>query len=368
MHGDRTIALALGCLCACSSPDAAPASVAVSTGSPSAMTSSASSAEEPLESGPRAPASVAPIAASAHPPRCTDRTRSPSDGQRELLVDRGSTRERWLIGERSPLQGRLISESLDVAGNVVAALELRIEHKQAMRDAETSYRFDKQRRLVGVGRDGAEYLRLLAWDGQIPEGFQSLMDPAPFGFEPDIMEPLDLLLTELDAHHHEVTRLTAGASHVWSAFSHTGVEISFDAGRPILWCHSPVSRTTLCAYEWFDTRLAKVRCAVGNDTNPPEEGLPPGTERYTWTFRWEQDKLLGVSYDGAAGPYDVTVESDDRGRITALLSPEERLTLTRDSQGRIVRAETVTGKRRRATITRYECPVHLPTVPPLAPP
>lgn len=283
-------------------------------------------------------------------------------------MDRGSTRERWLIAEKFPPEGRLISESVDVAGNVLSTLELRIEPNRATRETELSYQFDKQHRLVGVDRDGAQWLRLLAWDGDIPDGFQSPMNPAPFGFEPDSMDPLELLLSELEAHRHEVSRVTLGSSRVWSSFSHTGVEISFDRGRPALWNHSSPSRTTLCAYEWSDTRLAKVRCASGNDSDPPEEGLPPGTEQYAWTFRWEQNRLVAVAYDGAAGPYHVTVDSDARGRITALVAGPTRLTLTRDAQGRTVREETLAGKHRHATITRYECPSQLPTVPPLAAP
>ena len=390
VHGPRALLCATLLACSCSSadgPSAAPAGPSVvltvsatesappssvMPSSAAAVASVASPEDQDAEREVNVPAAIPAVAAQRHEARCTETRSVPSSsGTHSLLVDRGDSRERWYLSDSSPGEGSLERESIDVGGSVFLRREFQFTSLAASLRSEWTQHFDAKRRLVGVELDGQRWLQILAWDGEVPDGFQSLVDQAPFGFDAMVAEDLTQLFTELEARHHQIAVLTSGTSKVWSAYGHAGVQIHFDRGRPSLWDYSPVSRTVLCAYEWSGTRLTKVRCAEGNDTDPPPEGLPPGSEDFSWTLHWEGSRLAGLSHRGRAGALDVRVKLDAKGRIVELSNAKEqrRLVITRDPEGRVVREEAwLQGNNHATTTTRYSCPAVLPKLPPLAPP
>ena len=371
--------------CACSSADGSSAAVAparfiappVSASetvlpSSAALPSGVSSEDATAEREPVVPAPVPALPARRHEARCEETSYLPRTlGTHSLLVDRGDSRERWQLSDSAPRQGILERESIDVGGSVLLTQVFQVESQTATLRREWTQHYDAKRRLVGVESDGQRWLRILAWDGEVPEGFQSLMRSGPFGFDAEAATDLPLLFVELEAGRHEVAASTSGASHVRSVFEYSGVEINFDGGRPSLWNYSQGSLSRLCAYEWSGTRLTKVRCANGNDTDPPPEGLPQGSEEFSWTFHWQRGRLVGLSHRSSARPVDVMVKLDAHGRIVELsiANEERRLAITRDPEGRVVRVERWRqGTNEAGIVTRYSCPAVLPQLPPLAPP
>jgi hypothetical protein len=372
--------------CACSSADGSatapapgptaaltlPASEAALLSSAAPVPSGASPEDETVEREPVIPAAVPALPAPQHEARCTERRDRPSrNGTHTLLVDRGDSRERWVLSDSSADEGSLELESIDAAGSAFRTREFQFASHAATLRAEWTRHYDAKRRLVGVEYDGQPWLKILAWDGEVPEGFQSLTDQPPFGFDLAVPDVLSRLVAELEVRRHEVPALTSGASKVWSAYGHAGVEIVFDRGRPSLWNYSPISRTMLCAYEWLGTRLTKVRCADGNDSEPPPDGLPPGSEDFSWMLRWDGSGLVGISHRNRAGVVDLLMRRDAQGRIVELSNPEEqrRLAIKRDLEGRVVREEAWDrGTNELTTTTRFTCPAVLPQLPPLAPP
>ncbi len=320
----------------------------------------------------KVPAAIPAVAAPRHEARCEETSYLPRTlGTHSLLVDRGDSRERWKLSDSAPRQGILERESIDVGGSVLLTQVFQVESQKATLRREWTQHYDAKRRLVGVESDGQRWLRILAWDGEVPEGFQSLMRSGPFGIDGEAANDLPLLFVELEAGRHEVPASTSGASHVRSVFEYSGVEINFIGGRPSLWNYSQGSFSRLCAYEWSGTRLTKVRCANGNETDPPPEGLPQGSEDFSWTFHWQRGRLVGLSHRSSARPVDVMVKLDAHGRIVELsiANEERRLAITRDPEGRVVRVERWRqGTNEAGIATRYSCPAVLPKLPPLAPP